>query len=60
MMIHAGMYPVPYMTMIGSDGAIHVVPLNEEHDAHYGCVCNPIQTVLFAGGAIFTHRMLSC
>ena len=51
---------MPYMTMIGSDGAIHVVPLNEEHDGHYGCICNPIQTDLYAGGLIFTHRMLSC
>lgn len=60
MMIRVGVLPVPYITMIGSDGAIHVIPLNEEHDVHYGCVCNPIQSMLFAGGVICSHRMLSC
>lgn len=49
-----------WQTAIGSDGYVHVMPVGEEHDPHFGCICNPIQKQYAAVGSMFTHRVLTC
>ena len=44
----------------GSDGGVHCIPVGEEHEPHYICVCNPVQIDLHAGYKTFVHRILSC
>lgn len=46
--------------IVGSDGAIHVMPIAEDHATHYGCICDPKQKQYAAGGCVYTHRMLAC
>ena len=49
-----------WQTQVGLDGYIHVMPVSEDHEAHHGCACNPMQKIYAAGGSIFTHRVLTC
>lgn len=42
------------------DGAVHIMPTNEEHTPDWGCICDPVQQRYYIGGVILTHRSLSC
>jgi len=59
----AGLTDIPpgkWLTTVGEDGAIHIIPTGEDHEFNFGCHCHPVQTSYAAGGVSFKHRSLSC